>query len=168
MQIQETKQYKYLGDIITNDGKNSGNIDSRQKKLRATTISINTIASGEVLNRIESAVLLELHEKINLSSLLYNAESWNSGKCEEERLEKIEIRAIKDLFNLPVHTPTTAIIYTFGLIHTKQRVDLKILQYLHRILLRNDDNWTKKALETIKNANIGWFHLILTASKVTQ
>ena len=35
-------------------------------KLMTSTVTINTIATSEILNRIESAVLLGLHEKINI------------------------------------------------------------------------------------------------------
>ena len=77
MPIEETSKYKYLGDMITNDGKNTENISTRKTKLQITTIHINTIAASDILNQIETSVLLELHEKINIPSLLANAESWN-------------------------------------------------------------------------------------------
>ena len=87
MTIAETKSYKYLGDMITSDGKNTENLKMRKTKLQGTTISINSIASSEVLNQIETLVLLELHEKISISSLLTNAESWTLNKGEEGELE---------------------------------------------------------------------------------
>ena len=65
--IKETNKYKYLGDIITNDGKNTENLKARKTRLQGTTISINTIAENEVLNNMETAVLLELHEKVSVS-----------------------------------------------------------------------------------------------------
>ena len=102
--IQENSKYKYLGDIGTSDNKNTANLQSRSTKLQATTTTINTIASSEVLSKIETSVLLELHEKISIASLLTNAESWNLSKGEEDELEKIEVRALKDLFDLPVRT----------------------------------------------------------------
>ena len=75
MQIEETKTYKYLGDVISNDGKNSKNIESRKNKINGTTISIKTIAASEALNKIETSLLLEMHDTINLSANLTNAES---------------------------------------------------------------------------------------------
>ena len=93
MVIQETKKYKYLGDIVTPDGKNTENIHSRGTKLQATTININTIASSEILHRIETTVLLDMHEKKSMAGFLTNAESWNLSSKEEKELEKIEIQA---------------------------------------------------------------------------
>ena len=61
-EIEETSQYKYLGDFITNDRKNRENLKARKTKV--TTITVKTTATNEVTNNIETAVLLELHEKI--------------------------------------------------------------------------------------------------------
>ena len=169
MAIKEATQYKYLGDWITNDGKNKCNIEARQRNLQSTTIYINTVASYEVLNQIETAVILQLHESKNISSFLTNAQSWNLNKGEVDSLERAEIRAIKQLFNLPIHTPTIAILYTFGLLYTKQRVDKIQLIYIHRIMLRNDDDQTKKALINQRTFNLGWYkniHSVLESYKL--
>ena len=124
--------------------------------MQATTTHIHTIASSETLNKIETAVLLELHEKVSIASLLNNSESWNLNKGEEETAEKIEIQALKDLFDLPLHTPTAAIIFTFGTLYTKQRIDQKQMIYLHKILNKQDDQWIKRTLKTLEELNIGW------------
>ena len=52
-------------------------------------------------------MLLELHEKVTISSLLNNSESWNLNKGEEQEVERIEIQALKDLFDLPLQSPHT-------------------------------------------------------------
>ena len=75
--IEESETYKYLGDTISNDGKNAKNLEQRKAKLFTTTTSINAIAESDVLRRVEAAVILELHEKINIPALLINSESWN-------------------------------------------------------------------------------------------
>ena len=76
MPIEKCSSYKYLGDTLTSDGENAKNLETRMIKIKASTISINTIAQNEVMNRIETAVLLELHEKVDIPSLLSNAESY--------------------------------------------------------------------------------------------
>ena len=156
MNVKETKKYKYLGDVLTNDGKNKENLTARKQKLQATTVSIHTIASSEVLNRVETAVLLELHEKISITSLLNNSESWNLNKGEQDEIETIEIQALKDLFDLPLHTPNAAIVFTFGTLFTKQRIHKKQLLYLHKILSQKDEHWTQKTLRLLEELNIGW------------
>ena len=154
--IDETESYKYLGDLITNDGKNAKNLDQRKCKITAATTTINAIAETDVLRKIETTVLLELHEKITIPILMNNAESWNLNKGERESLERIEIQALKHLFDLPAHTPTPAILYTLGIPYTGQRLDKMRLIYLHRILKRFDQHWTKITLNHLKSLNIGW------------
>ena len=39
MEIKETQKYKYLGDIITPDGKNSENLQSKANKLQSITLN---------------------------------------------------------------------------------------------------------------------------------
>ena len=156
MEIQETKQYKYLGDVITADGKNAKNLEARKNKMNVTTISIKTVAASETLNTIETSVLLEMHDTINLSSLLTNSEAWNLNRGEQAELERIEIHAIKLLFDLPIHTPTPALIFSFGLLYTTLRVEQRQLIYLWRVLNREQNHWTQRALNEIIGKNIGW------------
>ena len=157
MTIEETDKYKYLGDVVTPDGKNKENLQNRMIKSQATSVNINTIASSETLLGIETMVILELHDKICIPGLLNNCESWNLTKKEELELEKIEMKAIKYLFDLPIHTPTAAILFTFGLLYTKQRIDQIQLMYLQKILKRNNGDWAKTTLSTLQEKNIGWY-----------
>ena len=165
MTIQESSTYKYLGDIIRNDGKNTKNIEARKEKINASTITINTIAEGEILNKIETVVLLELHEKVNIPSLLTNCESWNLLKGEKDELERIEIQTLKYLFDLPIHTPTPAILYTFGTLFTCLRIEQRQLIYIHKILNKENGHWTKRMLEKLAVMNIGWYKCIIELLK---
>ena len=161
MAIQECSSYKYLGDVISNNGKNRRNLEMRKEKINASTITINTIAESEILSKIESRVLLELPDKVNLPGLLINRESWSLNKSEKYELERIEIQALKYLFDLPIHTPSPALIYTFGALYTSLRVEQSQLHYLHKILLREQSHWTKQTLENLKAKNAGWYKKIL-------
>ena len=160
--IKKCESYKYLGDVITNNGKNKENIAERKRKAIATTISINTIAGNEVLNRIETPVLLDLHEKITIPSLLNNAEAWELTITDLKEIEQIEITSLKNLFNLPTHTPTSAVVFTLGTLYTEIRIHRKQLIYLHRILNRENEHWTIKILQTLGDLNIGWHKAIKT------
>ena len=156
MAIEKSDTYKYLGDILTSDGKNTKNLAERRNKMKTTIITINTIASNEILNKIETTVLIELHEKINIPSLLANAEAWCLTKGERDELEIIETQALKELFDLPIHTPTTAITYTLGTLFASLRLDQKQLMYLHKVLNRNQTHWTHMTLQTLAQKDIGW------------
>ena len=156
MPITETTSYKYLGDIISSDGRNTKNIEARKTKTYATTININSIASTEVLRKIETSVLLELHDKITIPGLLANAESWSLSKMEYTDIEKIEYQALRNLFDLPLHIPIPGLIFSFGTLYTHLQIEKRRLNYLHRILNRTETHWTKKTLRILFEQNIGW------------
>ena len=88
LKIQEASSYKYLGDVITSDGRNSKNLEARQNNSLITTVTINSIAESEIMRNIGTRVLIEMHEKKNLSRLLTNAESWTLNQGEKTKLEK--------------------------------------------------------------------------------
>ena len=156
MEIDETDHYKYLGDVVSSNGRYKQNIISRQAKLQASIISVNTYASNEVMTRIEAAVLLDLYETIAISGFMTNAESWSLNKGEESEIEKVEIQALKSLFDLPIHTPTAAIIFTLGVPFTKQRIDKRILLFLYKILHKDSEAWLKVTLNTLEELDVGW------------
>ena len=62
--IKKCTSYKYLGDIITNNGKNKENLEERKRKTVACTISINTIAGNEILNRMETLYFLNSTKRL--------------------------------------------------------------------------------------------------------
>ena len=156
MPISETKSYTYLGDVITDDGKNKKNLEKRREKTISTTISIKTLATNDTLNEIGTTVIMELHETNTLSALLTNCESWTLLKKDKEDLEQMEIQSIKLLFDLPAHTPTPALLYTFGLLYTALRVEKRQLSYLWKVAHRDPDHWTFIALSQLMSKEVGW------------
>ena len=164
--IEEATTYKYLGDIISNDGKNANNLEARRNKIQMNTVLINSIAESDVLRKIETSTLIELHEKKNVSALMANAESWSLNRGETAELERIEVQALKYMFDLPIHTPTPAIIFTLGAMYTEQRIDKKRLTYLHRILNMDNDRWIQKTFHILQHLNIGWGKSITEALRV--
>ena len=155
-EILNTNSYKYLGDIITNDGKNDKNILARENKMNALIRQINTTASSDVMRGIQTRVILRLYETNIIPCLLNNAESWTLTKKDEKQLDLIGIRAIKRLFGLPTTSPNVAIIHTFGLFYITQIVDKKKFLYLHRLLTGDQGRWRSRMMHTLATKNIGW------------
>ena len=57
---------------------------------------------------IETSVLLELHVRITIPTLLNNAEAWILQAHEVKELEQIELNCLKSLFHLPIGTPSSS------------------------------------------------------------
>ena len=60
------------------------------------------------------------------------------------------------MIGLPKTTPTAGIVMTVGCLFASIRVEQKQLLYLHKILTKDDTNWTKTMLYTLKEKEIGW------------
>ena len=144
--IRNTATYKYLGDTITNDGKNKTNLENKENKITATIRQINTTASSDIMRKIETTVILDLYEKSIIPTLIHNCESWKLNITDENQIDRIAIKALKRLFGLPTTTPTAAILHSFGLLFLTQIVDKMQFMYLHKILNRQSDHWTQKML----------------------
>ena len=52
--------------------------------------------------------------------------------------------------------PTPAIVFSFGTIYTRYRIEQKRLIYLHRILKRRDGHWTRIMFYILNTLKIGW------------
>ena len=99
---------------------------------------------------------LDLYEKSIITSFFYNVESWTLTKTEEKHIDKIGVQAVKRLFNLPITTPTAAIIHSFGLLYFSEVADMKKFLYLHKILTRPDFQWINPMLNKLRELDINW------------
>ena len=154
--IRNTTSYKYLGDYITNDGKYKQTIEKRFNQVQGIIRQINTTTSSNIMKAIESKVILELYDSCIIPCFLNNAESWTLSTSDESEIDKLGIRALKRLFDLPEKTPSPAVIYSLGALFLTQKIDTMKLMYLQKILKRNDEHWTKKMLFHLRSLKMGW------------
>ena len=154
--IKNTTSYKYLGDYITNDGKNKQTIEKRFNQVQGIIRQINTTASSNIMKEIEAKVILDLYESCVIPSFLNNAESWTLSTSDESELDKLGIRTLKRLFDLPEKTPSSAVIYSLGTLYLTQKIDSMKFVYLQKLLKRHDEHWTKKMLIHLKSLEMGW------------
>ena len=155
-EIEGADTYKYLGDYINRKGTNKENIEDRMKKIKSSTREIISYGTSSTMKKLRTRMLIELHETINVPSLLNNSESWLLGNTDLLELEKIELWALKRLLNLPPKTPTAAVRYETGTLFVEIRIDQRQLIYLHKILLRNEEHWTRHILKVLNEMDLGW------------
>ena len=154
--ISKCESYKYLGERINRNGKNDENLKERCEKVRNSARAIITCCKSEVMGKIGMRVILQLHESETISAFLYNAETWTLTMSEKKILDQAELYGWKRMIGLPKTTPTAGIVMTVGCLFASIRVEQKQLLYLHKILTKDDTNWTKTMLYTLKEKEIGW------------
>ena len=159
-EINHAHVYKYLGDLVCRNGKNTTNIDARVSKLKQSTMAIITCSKNEVMKRISAGQLVKLHKTINVASLLYNCESWVLNKTECLKLERAELWALKQILHLPMTTPSVAIRFITGTLYTGISSSVKQLNYLHKVLCHEESHWTLHLLRTLDEKQYGWAGMI--------
>ena len=155
-EIDSCESYKYLGDVIMRNGGNKKNIEDRENKVMAITRKIIASSGNEVFYKMQLKALLKMHNAKTVASLLTNCETWVLNKGEREKLEKIELCALKKILDVPKTTPTPAIWYVTGTLTTSILIDKRQLLYLKTILDRPEQDGTKQMLNSLENDDIGW------------
>ena len=76
-EMETTRQERYLGDIITCDGKQDKNISSRIAKAWSYFAEIKALINEFPFGKRKTEVGLMLREAMFLNGILYNSESWH-------------------------------------------------------------------------------------------
>ena len=99
--MENVKSEKYLGDIISVDGKNIKNIKARVSKGTGITSKIITILEGIPFGQFYYQVGIILRNSLLTSSLLCNSEIWyNITNAELELLESVDVKFLRSLLTL--------------------------------------------------------------------
>jgi predicted nucleic acid-binding protein len=160
--IAVVDSYRYLGDIIMRNGGNQRNIEERSAKVKISTRKVITCAKNEVMKKIQVGTLLQLHEVMTVPALLMNSETWILNKTERQKLDCIEIWALKNLLGLPKTTPTAGVMFECGTLFTSIRIDERQFLYLHKVLQRPETDWCRKIMVDLEHENLGWAKQINT------
>jgi hypothetical protein len=97
---------KYLGDIISVDGRNTKNILARKGKAIGITNNITSILQEMCFGPYYFEVALVLRNSLFLSSILVNSEAWY-GLTEDEKsdLEKQDEILLRKILDCPSNSP---------------------------------------------------------------
>ena len=139
--MQEVKDDKYLGDIISSDGKNTKNIKDRISK--GVGIITNIFNLLDIINfgpfTFEMAVLLRNSMLIN--GTMTNAEVWyNFTSSEVQEFESLDRLFFGKLLGVPKSTPSEAFYLELGALPISAIIKGRRVNYLHSILNRDKDS----------------------------
>ena len=108
---------KYVGDILSCDGKHTKNIVLRRSKGIGICNEIVTILSNMCLGQHYYEVGIMLRIAMLLSVLLFNAETW--GRLTKENLKKLEsgdLMRLRKLLLTPISSPKASLYLETGCI----------------------------------------------------
>ena len=133
--MPEVPRDTYLGDIISGDGTNKANIESRVSRGQGLISQILSMVGKISLGKHYFKIAFLLRETIFLSSVLVNSEVWYKVTAGDlELLEALDRSLIRRIFSVPNSTPTSALYLESGCHTVGTIIKARRLNYLHYLV----------------------------------
>ena len=134
-EMQLKTEEKYLGDIISSDGKNLKNIQERVNKGKGIVRNILNMLEGIPFGKYFFEVAIILRNSLLVGSVLFNCEAWyNLTKTELNLLESVDLSFLRAIFKAPKATPIEMFYLELGILPLREIVRKRRLGFLHYIL----------------------------------
>jgi hypothetical protein len=131
---------KYVGDIISADGKHAKNSISRRSKGIGVSNEIVHILNHLYLGPFHFYVAFLLRQAMLLSVLLFNSETWlRLTKASLKKIESVDHMLLRKVFQTPISTPIVALYLESGCVPIRFTIKAKRIMFLHHILTREED-----------------------------
>ena len=135
----------YLGDIISNDGKNKLNIEKRISKGLGIISQIMNILEIVTFGVHYVEIALLLRESIFINGILYNSEVWYGlSRAEVSDLEHLDRTLLRRILKTPVSTPIEALYLELGVQPIGEILKMRRIMYLHHLVTRMENEMLYK------------------------
>ena len=162
----------YLGDVVSGDGSNKINIETRVSKGLGKIAQIMSMVGKISLGKHYFKIALLLRESLFLSSILTNSEVWyRVTKAEIEELELLDRSLIKRIFSVPDSTPSSALFLETGCIRVGTTIKARRVNFLYYLIKlpkdemlsrffycqwydSNQYDWTRQVRQDLEDLNL--------------
>ena len=153
--MEEKEEERYLGDIISQDGRNIKNIKARISKGKGIVTKIMSILDSIPFGNKFFKVAIILRNSLLTSSMLCNSEAWyNLTKAELNLLETIDVMLLRKVLKAPMSTPIEMLYLELGCIPYRQLIQKRRMLFLFYILHQKPESMIYKFFQTqLKNRN---------------
>ena len=170
--MEEKNSERYLGDVISKDGKNIKNIQARVNKGTGIVRNILTMLDGIPFGKYHFEAGVILRNTLLASSMLFNSEVWyNVTNSELELLETVDLLLLRGILKAPKSTPKEMLFLELGVVPFREMIRRRRLGFLHYILTedknsmifkffesqrknRSSKDWVTTVLEDMKKLNL--------------
>ena len=134
-EIKFTKQYRYLGDIIQENGSRDLTVTDKINKARIYVKKIINWTSFNEVGNLAISIRLLLYKSMIIPMVTSNMETWGAinGKLTKE-LEKMQHQTLVKLLEQKVTTSYWGILIETGLWPLEQKIDMKKMLFWHDLL----------------------------------
>ena len=146
--IEPSDEEKYLGDILTTDGKNTRNIAARRARGICNVDKIFTYLNDVFLGPYYFEAALLYRSSLLLNSILVNSESWyNVTESDIQQLESVDNIFHRRVLETPRSTPISIMHLELGTLPIRFIIKKRRVLFLHYILKQNKDDLIFKFFE---------------------
>ena len=143
--MKESKQEKYLGDLINTSGTHRNTIEDRKNKGYGIVNEIIAILDEIPLGRFKMEIGLKLRQAMLLNGILYNSEAWHSLSETEVRIfETVDEHLLRSLVKGHAKTPLEFLYLEAGATPIRFIISSRRLNYHHCIIQREEEELTKR------------------------
>ena len=136
--MEEVEYDEYLGDVISNDGKNKMNLRKRISRGMGIITQIMNILESVSYGHHFIEIALLLRESMFISSILNNVEVWYGlTRSEVETFEKLDLILLRRILSAPSSTPIESFYLELGLLPLGTVIKSRRIKYLHYLLSRD-------------------------------
>ena len=174
IKMEIVKFIEYLGDVINSKGDFSDLVDDRLKRGIVAMIRIEALVRETGLGVHTVNVHLLLYQSLFISCLLFNSQAWGNMKdADFERLEKLQLKCLKKILQLPQSTANSFVYLEFGELPIRYMIDRNQLIFLHHIIHLDIEDPVRVMLEKMKKfvGERNWWNRVeklLVKYRITQ
>ena len=147
--MEEKDNEKYLGDVVSVDGRNIKNVKARVNKGTGITRKILTLLDGIPFGQSHFEAGVLLRNSLLASSMLFNSEAWyNLSKAELDLLETVDLTLLRGILKAPKSTPKEMLFLELGVLPFREIIRKRRLSFLWYILNEKKDSMIYKFFES--------------------
>ena len=125
-EMEEKHEEKYLGDVISKDGRNL------KHKGKGISRKILNILEGIPFGKLYFQVAILLRNSLLVSSMLCNSEAWfDLTDSELNLLETVDLTLLRSILKAPKSTPKEMFFLELGLVPFREMIRQRRLNFLH-------------------------------------
>ena len=147
--MEDKHEEKYLGDVISTDGRNIINIKARISKGTGIINKILTLIDGISFGRHHFKIGMLLRDSLLVSSMLFNSEAWyNLSSSELDLFETIDVSFLRQLLKAPKGTPKEMLFLELGCMPLRDIIRERRLGFLHYLLNEDSESLVHRFLKS--------------------
>ena len=169
--MEEKDDEKYLGDVISKDGRNIKNIQARVNKGTGIVRKILTFLDGIPFGKFHFEAGVILRNCLLVSSMLFNSEAWyNLTEAELNLLESVDLELLRGILKAPKSTPKEMLFLELGIVPFREIVRQRRMGFLSYILKESKESMIHKFFESQRENRTpkDWVTTVLTDLEILK